>query len=318
MLVGIDIGGTKVALAVGDAGGTVIARERRPTESTSRAADDVTRIAEDVRRLLAKAGVAIQDVDAIGVSVPGPIDLSKGIVMHPPNIPSWGEVPIGAWLTEQLGRPVYIENDANAAALAEWHFGAGQGLSDVVYLTMSTGVGGGLILGGALHRGRDGTAGELGHVLVEWEGERCACGLRGCLEAYVGGAAWTHRLRAQAPEGGRVVSLAGAKSDVRPEHVVEAAREGDPYALAEMDRYNDYLSRAIAQLVFTLAPEVVILGTIPTAAGEDLCLQPIREKVAVQVWPHQAPYMRIVPAALGEDLPYCAGLSVALAGRDAP
>jgi glucokinase len=179
---------------------------------------------------------------------------------------------------------------------------------------MSTGVGGGLVLDGRIYRGVLASAGEVGHVPVEWDGEPCACGRRGCLEAYVGGASWTRRLRALAPEGSRVVALAGSRDAVTPRHLVAAAREGDAFALAEMTRWNDYVARGIVMVVMMLAPEAVVLGTIATAAGEELAFAPIRARVAERIWPHLRPGLRILPAALGEDLPYLAGISVAVEG----
>jgi glucokinase len=214
-------------------------------------------------------------------------------------------------LEEALGCPVHVENDANAAALAEWRHGAGRGARHVVFLTMSTGVGGGLILDGRLYRGKAGSAGEIGHTIVEWDGEPCGCGRRGCLEAYCGGARWMERLRAVTPRDGRVSALAGGRAGVRPEHVVAAAREGDAFALAEFERYNRYLVRGIVNLVFALAPEVVILGTIPTHAGDALCLSPVRQQVAEQLWPILAQGLRIVPSGLGDDLAYYAGICAA-------
>lgn len=310
-LVGIDIGGTKVALALGDAEGRLEARWRRPTEPSGNPAADLERLAEDVRRLLAGAGVPLGEVAAVGVTAPGPLDVDAGLVLTPPNLPGWAHVPLVAQLASALGRPVFLDNDANAAALAEWRFGAGRGLRHLVYLTMSTGVGGGLILDGRLYRGVLASAGEVGHAPVEWGGLPCACGLRGCLEAYVGGAAWTRRLRATAPEASRAVALAGGRAALEPEHVVAAAREGDAFALAELARWNDYVARGIVWLAMVLAPEAVVLGTIATAAGEALSLGPIRRQVAAHVWPHLAPRLRILPAGLGADGPYLAGLAVA-------
>jgi glucokinase len=218
-------------------------------------------------------------------------------------------------LEEALGCRVHVENDANAAALAEWRHGAGRGASHLVYLTMSTGVGGGLVLDGRLYRGKAGSAGEVGHMTVEEGGDLCGCGRRGCLEAYCGGASWMQRLRALTPATSRVAALAGGRENARPEHVVAAAREGDDFAKTELDRYNRYLSRGLVNLAFALAPEVVILGTIPTAAGEALCLQPVREQVAADLWPILAEGLRIVPAALGDKLPYYAGVCVAEQGE---
>lgn len=311
-LVGIDIGGTKVALAVGDASGAISARRRRPTEPSGCPEDDVARLVVDVRSVLEEAGVALHDVTAVGVTAPGPLDPERGVVLQPPNLPGWRSVPIVERLTAALGLPVFLENDANAAALAEWHFGAARGLRHVVYLTMSTGVGGGLILDGRLYRGVLASAGEIGHVPVAWEGESCSCGQRGCLEAYVGGAAWTRRLRTIVPEDGRIAALAGGREHVSPVELVAAAHEGDGFARAELARWCDYVARGVTALVMTLAPEAVVLGTIAVAAGEALAFAPIRKQVAAHVWPHLAQDLRILPAALDDELPYLAGLSVAV------
>ena len=312
MLLGIDIGGSKIAYALADGQGEILARKRRPSEPTGDARTDLTRMADDVRTLLAGAGAEPGGRVRIGVSVPGPLDADRRRVVRPPNLPGWDSVPVAAWLEDELGCAVALENDANAAALAEYRFGAGQGVRDMIYLTMSTGVGGGLILGGRLHRGRDGNAGEWGHTPVEWPGEACACGLHGCLEAYVGGAALAGRLRTQAPETSACLALAGSRDALTPVHWIEAARDGDEWALNEMDRFNRYLAQAIVHIAFSLAPEAVVLGTIAVAAGETLCFEPLRALVAEQIWPHQAPSLRILPGQLGDDLAYRAGLCVAL------
>jgi glucokinase len=233
-------------------------------------------------------------------------------VRRPPNLPGWEDVAVIETLRVALRAPVFLENDANAAALAEARFGAGQGARDVVYLTMSTGVGAGIVLDGRVHRGLAWSAGELGHAPVEWNGEPCACGLRGCLEAYVGGAAWTARLRAIAPAGSLVVAHAGARERATPEHVVSAARAGDAFALAEMSRFVDWLARGLVWIAFGIAPEVIVLGTIPSAAGEALCFAPLRARVRAHLWPVLATQLRIVPSALGPRLPALAGVSVAL------
>ncbi|HET6304027.1 MAG TPA: ROK family protein [Myxococcota bacterium] len=308
---GIDVGGTKLALAVGDADGHVRARRRRATEPCGRPEADLERIVADARALLAEVGLAPHEIAAIGVSLPGPLDPVAGVIHNPPNLPGWKEVDVRGPLARAFGRPVHLENDANAAALAEWRFGAGRGFRHLVYLTMSTGVGGGLVLDGRLYRGAGCQAGEFGHAPVEWEGELCPCGQRGCLEAYVGGAAWMRRLRRVTPPGSRVAGLAGGVEHALPEHAVAAAREGDAFALGEIERWVEFLARGIVQIVFGLAPEVVVLGTIPTAMGEELCFAPLRRKVARHAWPLLTEHLAIVPAALGEDLPYLAGLAAA-------
>ncbi len=313
-MLGIDIGGTKLALALADEQGNVLERSQRRTEPTGRPADDVARVVDDARALLARLNLSPQQVACVGVSAPGPLDAAREYVMRPPNLPGWQDVPLRRLLAEGLGTRVSLENDANAAALAEWRYGAGRGYRDVIYLTASTGMGAGIVLGGRLYRGTSGNAGEVGHAPVEWEGLPCACGQRGCLEAYVGGAAWIQRLSRETPAESLVAELAGGRERARPEHVVQAARRGDAFALAEMDRYNDYLSRAITSLVYVLSPQVVILGTIPTQAGEELCFAPLRKRVAAHVWPELGRDLEIVPSALGADLPAYAGLCAAHEG----
>jgi glucokinase len=316
LLLGLDLGGTKVAWAAGDATGGVRAQGRRATEPSGDPRRDVARLADDLRGLVAGLGVELSQASLVGVSVPGPFDPHAGTVLRPPNLPGWEEVPVRAWLEAELGLPVFLENDANAAALAEWHFGAARGARHAVYLTMSTGVGGGLILGGRLHRGVKGAAGEVGHIQLEWDGELCGCGLRGCAEAYLGGASWAKRLARIAPPEGRVAQLAGGREHATPKQVVRAAHEGDAFALAEMDRFNHYLGRLLSTLAFTLAPEVIVLGTIVTAAGESLCLEPVRRQLREHTWPAVSRELRLVPAALGSELAAHSALAAAIEGLE--
>lgn len=364
-LLGIDVGGTKVALCFATAAGELLGCERLPTPASGDVDADVAQLAERVRALAGRCNIDLGRLRAAGLSFPGPhsgtgpestsvaqrtatpaggtvpaaaasqqgTEPAGAGASHqdaeptatgpdsPPNLPAgWHATRVRALLAEALGLPFALENDANAAALAEWRFGAeaaaGRRVSGLVYLTMSTGVGAGLVLNGRLLRGRGNTAGELGHLPVVWEGDACACGMRGCLEAYIGGAAWSRRLAKHAPENSGVVRLAGARRDARPEHVLRAAREGDAFALAELERFNHYLAIAVLHLVYLLAPEVVVLGTIPSAAGAALCIDPLREKVHARLWPIQRAGLSIRPISLGERLPEYAGLCAALeAGR---
>jgi len=314
---GFDIGATKLAVAVGDDAGGIAARRRRPIHATGDPRADVDAMLRDAHELLAEAGAAPSALRGIGVAAPGPIDFARGTVESPPNLPGWRSVPICQWLGAALDAPVHLENDANAAALAEWRFGAGRGARHLVYLTMSTGVGGGLVIDGRLYRGT-GNAGEVGHMTVEWgdAAELCGCGRRGCLEAYTGGRRWTERLARMTPADSRVAALAGAPAHARPEHVVEAAREGDAFACGELERWNRYLARGLSILSYALAPEVFVLGTIPTAAGEALSLGPLRRMLAEEMWAALGAPSEIRGAALGADLPYYAALCAALeAGR---
>ena len=314
-LLGIDLGGTKIAYAVAGPDGRPRIERRRPTEASGDPRADVDRMAADLHALLADAGLRPAELAAVGVSVPGPFDPESGTVLRPPNLEGWDEVPLRDWLEKALGVPVHLDNDANAAALAEWQFGAGQGSRHLVYLTMSTGVGAGLILDARVYRGVRGGAGELGHVQLEWSGDPCSCGLRGCAEAYLGGAALQRRWREITPESSRMAALAGGRGRVTPEHWLAAAREGDAFALAEVERFDHYLARLLGITVFAFAPEIIVLGTIPTAAGEALCFERVRRQVAAETWPQLARGLRIVPAALGTHLPAYSGLAVAADAR---
>jgi glucokinase len=261
--------------------------------------------------LLGEHGASARDVLAAGVSLPGARDAAGETVVNPPNLPGWGGAPLRALLEHGLGARVTLENDANAAALAEWRYGAAAGCAHVVFLTMSTGVGGGLILGGRLHRGYANGAGEIGHVPLVWGGEPCACGLRGCVEAYIGGAAWTRRLAFLTPPASAVARLAAAAGVApHPEHVVAAARTGDAFALAELERFNAHLAHTLCAVAAVVAPEIFVLGTIVAAAGEALCLGPVRERLRANVNPYLRA-IRVEAAALGERLPLLAGIGVA-------
>lgn len=315
-LLGLDIGGTKRVLVVGDHTARPLARRRTAMRFSGDWRVDLAAIIADARELVAEARAAGGGpLEMIGIAAPGPVDRRTGILRNPPNLPGWRDVPLAQALHEAFGVPVRIENDANAAALAEHRFGAGRGTDDMVYLTMSTGVGGGVVSGGRLIVGSNGFAGELGHMPVVRGGLRCHCGLRGCLEAYVGGQAWAKRLRRRTPESSRVHALAtGDRARIGSELLLAAAKEGDAFARAELSRWLDFLALGIAGVVMAFDPERIVLGTIAVAAGEALCFAPLRERVAALVWPGQAERLVIVPAALGAELPEQAALAVAGAG----
>ncbi len=312
---GIDLGGTKTVFAVGDREGRVRARRRIATQPTSDPERDLERLFGEAEEVIREAAPEAGAIETVGIAAPGPLDLASGSLIAPPNLPGWQRVPLREWTEARFGVPARVENDANAAALAEWCFGAARGASDVVYLTMSTGVGAGLILGGRLHRGASGNAGELGHVAIERDGRACACGQRGCLEAYVGGAAWTARLRAEAPADSRCVALAGGRERVEPVHVLEAARAGDAFARAEVAAYVGHLAEGLAGVIATLSPEVIVLGTIVTA-GADLMLAPLAQALDRRVWPVLRAHTRVVASGLGERLPELAALCVAFGRGD--
>jgi glucokinase len=312
VLLGIDIGATKTQFVLGRAAGEVLGEARIESFASGAFEQDLATIAARAEALLREYGVAVSQLDAIGVSAPGPLDPVAGVIRDAPNLPGWHEVPIRAWLERAFGRPVKLENDANAAAVAEWRFGSGRGSRAFAFLTMSTGVGGGFVLDGRLYRGARYGAGEVGHMPVVPNGRLCACGLYGCLEAYTGGAALAARLRTDTTSGAaELAARAGVdRAKLRAEHWVAALRQGDSYATALADEYLDTLAQAVAILIQGFDFDAIAFGTI-VARNTDLLLEPLRARVATRVWARLAT-TRLEPAQLGKRLPSYAGLCAAM------
>lgn len=302
-IIGIDIGGTKCAVALARPDGEILHRRSEPTRGDERTPDAVLEsLAALAREIMADGKVMPSDVRGVGISCGGPLDREAGVIYAPPNLPQWKAVPVKAFFEEALGMPVRVENDANATALAEWKFGAGQGAQNVVFMTMGTGIGGGLIIEGRLVHGVNDLAGELGHQTILINGPQCGCGKKGCLEALASGPAIARLARESMLYGRqkRVLALAdGRPNDITAAHVVQAAQEGDAFAISILEEAGTYMGLGIANVIQILNPEVVILGTIAVHAG-DLILDPIRAAVAEYAWARSREVCRIVPAALGD------------------
>ena len=308
-VVGIDIGGTKLATVVADSSGHILSKVRKPTLSEKGPEYALGLLFNMVRETINLAGLEQRTISAIGVSCGGPLDTKTGIVYSPPNLPGWDALPLKARLESEFQIPVTIENDANASALAEYRFGGGRGYNAVLYMTMSTGIGGGIVLDGQIYHGANDSAGEVGHQILLPNGPRCGCGKRGCLEALCSGPAIARRaqavLRKQlADERASTALLSltdGHVEDVKSEHVLVAARAGDTLALALVAETAYYMGWGIANLVNILNPDIVLLGTIAIAAG-DLLLEPIRETVSKFAMTRPAAAVKIEPAQLGDAL----------------
>jgi len=306
--VGVDVGGTKMlALAVDD-GGQVAGERRVPTPDTGAALIDAfVAVVEDQG--------SDGPVDAVGVGAPGLVD-RDGCLAMAPNLPDVRDLQIKTLLEERIQLPVQVDNDATCAAWGERELGAAKGSDDVVIVTLGTGIGGGLVLGGRLYRGAHGFAGEVGHIKVDPTGPPCPCGGRGCWERYASGSA-LGRFGREAGEGGRatrVVELAGGDfHDVRGEHVGAAAREGDPEALELMARFAWWVAQGLANLADAFDPDKIVLGG-GMLESVDLFLDRTREVFAdlVLAGPERPP-VEIVPATLGER---AGAIGAALVARD--
>ena len=309
-VVGIDIGGTKLATVVADSTGDILRKVRKPTFAEKGPEYALQLLFDMVRETLEIAGLVQKSVSAIGVSCGGPLDTKTGIVYSPPNLPGWDALPLKAHLESEFQIPVTIENDANASALAEFRFGGGRGYDSVLYMTMSTGIGGGIIIDGQIYHGANDSAGEVGHQILLPEGPRCGCGKRGCLEALCSGPAIARRAQAairnqlanKKPSATALLNLANNRiENVKSEHVLAAAQAGDALALQLVEETAYYMGWGIANLVNILNPDIVLLGTIAIAAG-DLLLNPIRKRVSEFAMTRPAEAVKIEPAQLGDAL----------------
>jgi glucokinase len=266
LTIGVDVGGTKVAAGVVDEHGSVLATALRDTPS-----DDPGRT-EDVIVEVVGELAASHDLAAVGVGAAGFVDAERSTVLFAPNL-AWRDEPLRAGIEGRCGLPVVIENDANAAAWAEARFGAGRGEDHVVVLTVGTGIGGGIVLGGRLLRGRFGVAGEIGHINIVPDGRRCGCGLEGCWEQYASGRALVQEARelaeASPAMAGDLLALAGGEPEmITGVMVTQAAQEGDVAALRCFDVVGTWLGRGMAQLAAVLDPGLFVLGGGVSAAGE--------------------------------------------------
>lgn len=297
-IVGVDIGGTKVACVLADAEGHILARQWQPTRVQEGWKAVVQQLFEMTERVM--EGVSREQVRGIGISCGGPLDSQRGIVYSPPNLPGWDAVPIQQLFEERFELPARLENDANATALAEHRFGAGRGTRNMVFMTWGTGIGGGLILDGRLYHGTNDLAGEIGHTTVLLDGPSCGCGKRGCLEALASGPSIARRARELADDSPEsLVWRRTSPEEVTAQHVVEAALEGDTFARFVLAEAATYMGIGIANVAQILNPERVVLGTIAVKAG-DLVLEPLRRALEVHAWSRVREVLQVVPAELGD------------------
>jgi glucokinase len=299
LAIGVDIGGTKVAAGVVDAAGRVVARARRLTPSRDPEAVERT-IAEVVGEL--RRG---HEAVAVGIGAAGFVDADRARVLFAPHL-AWRNEPLRDAVRETLGLPVVVENDANAAAWAEWRFGAGRGESRLVCVTLGTGIGGGIVSDGAVQRGRHGMAGEFGHMVVVPDGHRCECGNRGCLEQYASGNVLGREARELARAGSPVtvplMERVGGDIDALVGPVItEAARDGDPCAIELFEEVGRWLGIGLANLAAALDPGMFVIGGGVSDAGE-LLLRPARESFRRTLTGRGfRPEPRILAAALGPE-----------------
>ncbi|MFQ5886603.1 MAG: ROK family protein, partial [Anaerolineae bacterium] len=295
-VVTVDLGGTHIRSALINEEGEILARAERETLAQEGPEPVIGRIEACIRDVA-------RGTEAVSIAAPGPLDPWKGIIHQAPNLPGWRDVPLADILHRAFKVPVYLNNDANLAALAEHRFGAGQGANHLIYLTISTGIGGGIISQGRLLLGAKGLAGEVGHMTLEPEGPPCGCGGRGHLESLASGPAIARRAVAEMEKGTETSItrlVKGNLSKVTAKVVAQAAQEGDPLANSIFKEAGFYIGLGITNLLHILNPQLVILGGGVSKAG-DLIFDPVRATVKARAIPSIQGGVKIVLSALGDD-----------------
>jgi len=305
-VVGVDLGGTKILAGVVDVEGKILGMAKRATRPEGGPEEVIARIAKTVRKAVKEAKLDMTDIAAIATGAPGPLDPDQGIVWNTPNLEGWDGVPLGPWLQEALGRPVFIENDVNLGTLGEYALGAGRGARDVVGIFVGTGIGGGLILDGELRQGFRKAAAEIGHMIVLADGPVCGCGNRGCVEAVASRTAIERDILAGINAGRESLIPTIMQREERDRltsgALAEAYRGGDPLVTEVIGKAQFYLGLSTASVVNLVDPEVVVFGGGVTEALGEGFLEPIR-RVAYQNFINKrgAEGVKIVLAQLGDN-----------------
>jgi glucokinase len=296
---GIDLGGTQLRVAVADDRGRLRTVVRHPTEAARGRQHVINRIVATVAEALEADGTPTGRVHALGIGLPGPVDPAAGLVISPANLPGFRNVPLNRILTRATRIPSYLHHDAHLAALGEHRRGAARGASELIYVTVSTGIGAGILLRGELYAGAHGIAGEVGHIVVQRDGPLCTCGNRGCLEAIASGTGIARAARESSPEtpGSALHGLLQPQA----EDVVRAARAGDELATAILENAGTYLGLAMGTLVNLFNPQLIVLGGSVIKAGQFL-LSPMRDSMNASSWKAARRGLRIVRPALGDDV----------------
>ena len=317
--IAVDLGGTNIRAARYTPSGVLLARAKRPTQPPGTDEPLLVRVAATIAEVLPGETDKVNGVlvKAISIGAPGPLNPHTGVVLRAPNLPGWVDFPLKREIESRFHLPTEIGNDANLAAMAEWKFGAGRGHNDVLYLTISTGIGGGVISGGRLITGVNGLATELGHVVVAPDGPVCGCGLRGHLEALASGPAIALTARTRLRNGETRTRLLeyvnGDIEAVTAQHIGEAAHDGDAFAISLLTEAGTFIGRAIADFMHTFNPSIVILGGGVASNVGNLLLEPawkaVRERAMSDIYYKDC---KIVLAMLADDVGLLGALALAV------
>jgi len=313
IFIGVDLGGTNIKFGCFDRNIKLISKTSIPTSADMGPQVVVDRMAQTIERLLEQAGLSLQDVIAVGIGTPGPARYKEGIIIHATNMPKFKNTPLPHMLSEQIGKPAVLENDANVACFGEYVVGAGKGVKNMAFFTLGTGIGGGIISNGELVRGCAENAAELGHLIIYPDGRKCACGQKGCVEAYAS-ANSTAKRATEAIQAGAKSSLKDVletKGEITSKDVYEHLATGDELAKEITDGTAKALAIVCVNMLHTTEPKRIVFAGGMIAAGEIL-LERIRYFFQQQVWPLKPEPLEICFAALGEDAGITGAAALAL------
>lgn len=300
--IGIDLGGTFIKAGVVDENYNVLAKETIPSEVDGNDIALAERMVECAKMALNKLNLTIDDIESVGVGTPGAVDVKNGIVLYSCNL-QFEDTPLAKYISDRINKSVYIDNDANVAAFGEALAGAAKGVSDVIMITLGTGVGGGIIIDGKIYSGFNGIAGELGHMVIKNDGVTCGCGRKGCIEAYASASALV-RMTKEAMEknpDSKLWEVAKTLDDVNGKTSFDAMRLGDEVGISVVNEYIEYLGCGLANFVNIFQPEVLIIGGGICKEGETL-LKPLREILSAETYGvGNAPATTLKIAELGND-----------------
>nr|WP_232729978.1 ROK family protein [Paenibacillus phocaensis] len=301
MRIGVDIGGTKVSCALVGEDKTILSKVSFDTKGGRPYTEVLRDVANSIYSVLDEAGCRLDEVEAVGLGCPGILNQEKGEVIYSNNI-AWENVPLVKTLQKDVPKEIYVDNDANCAALGEYLCGASQGTNSSVTVTLGTGVGGGIILGGRIHSGFNSAANAIGHMVIVSGGEPCTCGRKGCWESYASITALVRMAEEMAEQfpNSLLAEVKRRSGQFNGKNIFDAARQSDAAALKLLDRYYYFVSEGIIDIINVLQPEMIVIGGGISGEGDDL-LQPIMANVKKGVYCKQVPLPQMAIAKLNND-----------------
>lgn len=297
-VVGVDLGGTKVATALQDENGKILKRVQYATNRFKTAEEVIDGLVASVNEVRGDYPIV-----GVGVASPGAVDTNRGVILKGTNLPDWTNIPLQAKMQEQLHLPVKVVNDANAAAWGEYYVGAGKGSRTMIYVTISTGIGAGIVFNRKLFIGHNGYAGELGHTVVQQDGELCGCGEKGCWEAYASGTSMARIANEAAKKEATLMTKLASEEGVsiNAKHLFSAAKLGDSVASHVVDEVTNSIAVGLKNIIHTFNPDLIVIGGGVSLAGDAL-FKPMIEKTRKIVLAPYRDTFNIMPAMLGDEV----------------